>query len=135
VNGGANCIEPLGVFCDPLYASLGDFDVWMMRAEPERCQCPDQPDRRHALVAATVAATEATLGGIQRTIITAHTLEIGLFAGHIDLLRYAADVSLCDYESEGRRFESCRARPSFSCKSSVFALDISLRAGLYHLFD
>jgi hypothetical protein len=40
-----------------------------------------------------------------------------------------------DYESEGRRFESCRARPSFSCKSSVFALDISLRAGLYHLFD
>jgi hypothetical protein len=35
VNGGANCIEPLRVFCDLLYASLGDFDVWVMRAEPE----------------------------------------------------------------------------------------------------
>ena len=51
-------------------------------------------------LAATVAATGATLDDSQRTIFAAHTLEIGLFAGHIGLLRHAADISLSDYESE-----------------------------------
>ena len=67
---------------------------------------------------ATVAATATTLGGIRRTILTAHTLEIGLFAGHTGILPHVAYVSLCDYESEGRRFESCRARSQKPCKTA-----------------
>jgi len=44
-------------------------------------------------LAATVAATQATLDGIRRTVITARALEITVFAGHTGILRYVADVS------------------------------------------
>ena len=36
------------------------------------------------------------------------------------------------YESEGRRFESCLARPSLSCKSGVYLLPMSPLCGVDH---
>jgi hypothetical protein len=40
------------------------------------------------------------------------------YAGHATLGNILQPVA-SDYESEGRRFESCRARPSFSCRSGT----------------
>jgi hypothetical protein len=39
-----------------------------------------------------------------------------------------------DYESEGRRFESCRAHYKIPANVAYLALEIDVKVGLYHPF-
>ena len=45
-------------------------------------------------LAATLAATEATLYGIRRTIIAVRVLDFAVFAGHTGIRRYVAESML-----------------------------------------
>ncbi len=57
----------------------------------------------------TLMPTGLTLPDIRRTSNLCRKLEFGLAKGFRERRRYQLTSSTSNYESEGRRFESCRA--------------------------